>query len=298
MQRFKGQEGHKRLVEVFADHELVQHNEALAQQLAAVAKLKEYKKSQDVIVEQQESKYQLYFILTGKCDLLIGGSPVRVVESGETVGELPILDRSFRHTVTLRARERSVIATVPELQFRSIAKKCRVLWENMATALSKRLYETRGYKPQVTSKKVFIVHGHEAVKYELAHSLEKVGVDVTILHEQVEQGRTIIEKFSDHAAEAGFAVVLFTADDVGKKSKSADPLRPRARQNVVFEMGFFFGLLGRGRVCAVYDADIDLPSDLSGLARMERDSAGNWKHKVAREINAAGIEVDFGKFST
>ena len=119
---------------------------------------------------------------------------------------------------------------------------------------------------------------------------------MTILHEQLEQGRTILEKLSDHASEAGFAVVLLTADDVGgKKGASPDSLQPRARQNVVFELGLFIGLLGRRRVCAVCEAGVEFPSDLHGLAHIEPDSEGAWRHKVAKEIHGAEIEVDFSK---
>ena len=68
----------------------------------------------------------------------------------------------------------------------------------------------------VINRKVFVVHGRNAdLKYEIAHALQNAGLDVTILHEQPNQGRTILEKFADHAGEAGFAVVLLTADDVG-----------------------------------------------------------------------------------
>lgn len=145
------------------------------------------------------------------------------------------------------------------------------------------------------SKKVFIVHGHnEAIKYELAHSLGKAGLDVTILHEEPNKGRTLLEKFADHAGEAGFAVVLLTADDVGK-AKGTTVENLRARQNVVFELGFFCGLLGRKRVCAVYETGVEWPSDLHGLAYVPYDQGGGWKHKVAKEIDAAGIEVDFRK---
>ena len=146
-----------------------------------------------------------------------------------------------------------------------------------------------------SSSKVFIVHGHnKAIKYELAHSLQNAGVDVTILDEQTNEGRTILEKLADHATEAGFAVVLLSADDVGRaKSETVD--NPRARQNVVFELGLFCGLLGRKRVCAVREKGVEMPSDLHGLVYIEYDPAGSWKHLVAKEINSAGIKVDFSK---
>lgn len=147
------------------------------------------------------------------------------------------------------------------------------------------------------SKKVFIVHGHnDELKYEIAHSLQSAGLDVTILHKEANEGRTLLEKFADYAGEAGFAVVLLTADDVGgKKGASPDSFQPRARQNVVFELGFFFGLLGRGKVCAVYESGVEEPSDLHGLAKVQHDPTGRWIHDVAKEIYAAGIPVDFSK---
>jgi predicted nucleotide-binding protein len=137
------------------------------------------------------------------------------------------------------------------------------------------------------SRKVFIVHGHDVtLKYEIAHTLQNAGLDVTILHEQANQGRTMLEKFADHAAEAGFAVVLLTADDVGSAGRlpNYELLKPRPRQNVVFELGFFFGLLGRGRVCALYEAGVELPSDILGLGYVKYDSAGRWKQDVAKRF--------------
>jgi predicted nucleotide-binding protein len=147
------------------------------------------------------------------------------------------------------------------------------------------------------SKKVFIVHGHnDTLKYEIAHSLQKAGLDVTILHEEANKGRTILEKFSEHAAEVGFAIVLLTADDEGRtKDSLLAGLQARARQNVVFELGFFFGRLGRGRVCAVLESGVEIPSDLHGLVYVKHDSTGRWKTDVAKEIHATGINVDFSK---
>jgi hypothetical protein len=99
------------------------------------------------------------------------------------------------------------------------------------------------------SKEVFIVHGHNAaLKYEISHSLQSAGLDVTILHEEPNEGRTLLEKFADHAGRAGFAVVLLTADDVGSAGRISrfEPLQPRARQNVVFELGSSSACLDEG----------------------------------------------------
>jgi predicted nucleotide-binding protein len=142
--------------------------------------------------------------------------------------------------------------------------------------------------------KVFVVHGHDGeIKLEVAELLQRItGKRPVILHEQADSGRTIIEKFEDHASEAGFAVVLLTADDVGK-AKGAATLNTRARQNVVLELGFFFGKLGRSRVVALYEEGVELPSDIKGV--LYKSLAGNWHTELARELRAAGIEIDLSK---
>lgn len=142
--------------------------------------------------------------------------------------------------------------------------------------------------------RIFVVHGHDGnTKYEVAEYLEQVtGKRPVILHEQADSGRTIIEKFEAHASEAGFAVVLLTADDVGR-ANTEDELKPRARQNVVLELGFFIGRLGRSRVVALYEAGVELPSDLSGV--LYTALATNWHTALAKELRAAGIEVDLSK---
>jgi predicted nucleotide-binding protein len=143
-------------------------------------------------------------------------------------------------------------------------------------------------------KKVFVVHGHDGdVKYQVVEFLEKItGERPIVLHEQPDSGRTIIEKFEDHASDAGFAVVLLTADDLGR-AKEETTLSPRARQNVVLELGFFIGRLGRSRVVALHEAGVELPSDLSGV--LYKPLAGNWHTALAGELRVAGIEVDLGR---
>jgi len=145
------------------------------------------------------------------------------------------------------------------------------------------------------SNKVFIVHGHDdAALQGLARFLEKLGLDAIILMEQPDQGRTIIEKFEDSAADVGFAVVLLTPDDLGGLA-SAEDQRARARQNVIFELGYFAGQLGRGRVCLLRKGDVEIPSDLFGVIYTAMDSAEGWKSKLIRELKAAGLDFDAGK---
>lgn len=143
------------------------------------------------------------------------------------------------------------------------------------------------------TKKVFIVHGHdEGLKNAVARFLSRVGLSPIILHELPNRGRTIIEKFIDHS-DVGFAVVLLTADDKGGvATASSDDLGFRARQNVVMELGFFLGRLGRDRVAAIYDERVEMPSDYRGVLFLPYDRAGMWRHALIKEIKAAGIPID------
>lgn len=142
---------------------------------------------------------------------------------------------------------------------------------------------------------VFIVHGHdEARKHEVARFLASCTKnEPIILHEQPNAGATIIEKFERFAADAAFAVVIGTADDIGYAASHELDAKPRARQNVILELGFFFGALGRQRVVLLYDQTIERPSDIDGIVRIPFDDAGAWKMLLARELNEAGIAIDW-----
>jgi predicted nucleotide-binding protein len=141
---------------------------------------------------------------------------------------------------------------------------------------------------------IFIVHGHDGeTKLEVAGFVERItGGRPVILNEQADLGLTIIEKLEKYASEAGFAIILLTADDVGK-AKGAAQLNPRARQNVVLECGYFMAKLGRGRVVVLYETEVELPSDVSGV--LYKSLAGNWCIELARELKAAGIDIDFSR---
>ena len=146
-------------------------------------------------------------------------------------------------------------------------------------------------KIAINSNSVFIVHGHdEALKYKISNLLRKIGLEPIILHEQTNSCITIIEKIEKHGAEAGAAIILFTPDDTGKANKETD-YKNRARQNVVFEAGFFIGLLGRERTMIIKSDDsIELPGDLSGVVYSNSN-----EFAIARELRNMGFNVDMNE---
>jgi predicted nucleotide-binding protein len=144
------------------------------------------------------------------------------------------------------------------------------------------------------SNKVFIVHGHDGEAREtVARFLSLIGFVPVILHEQANRGRTVIEKVEANN-DVSFAVVLLTPDDVGR-SKAETELEPRARQNVLLELGYFIGHLGRENVCALKRGDVEIPSDFAGVVWEKMDAGGGWKQSLGRELQAAGHSIDWNK---
>ena len=144
---------------------------------------------------------------------------------------------------------------------------------------------------------VFIVHGRdEEAKQTVARFVEKLELKAIILDEQPNSGLTIIEKFEQLASDAGFAIVLLTPDDVGALKEEADEqLKLRARQNVILELGYFMGKLGRERVCLLLKGDLENPSDLDGILYVSMDNPDSWQLKLGQEMRNAGLPVDLNK---
>ncbi len=139
--------------------------------------------------------------------------------------------------------------------------------------------------------KVFIVHGHDGeLKEVVARVIERQGIKPIILSEQVNRGATIIEKIEANSDVNG-AICLFTSDDLGRE-KNEEIEKVRARQNVVFEAGYFIGKLGRENTILISDRDIELPSDLQGVVYSDR---GEWKFQVLKELRAMGYCIDYNK---
>lgn len=138
--------------------------------------------------------------------------------------------------------------------------------------------------------KVFIVHGHdETAKLDTARFVEKLGFESIIIHEQVNSGKTIIEKIEEYS-NVDFGIVLYTPCDVG--SKNGEELQARARQNVIFEHGYLIARLGRRNVCALVKGKIEIPNDISGVVYVPMDDHKAWKIAVAKELRNSGYVVD------
>jgi hypothetical protein len=143
------------------------------------------------------------------------------------------------------------------------------------------------------SNRVFVVHGHDnEMKQAVARTLEKLGLEAVILHEKPNRGQTLIEKIERYS-DVDFAVVLLSPDDTGySKAKGSDTAQPRARQNVILELGYFAGKLGRESVVALYRGEIELPTDYDGVLYTPYDGdSGTWRSELVAELKESGYSV-------
>lgn len=141
-------------------------------------------------------------------------------------------------------------------------------------------------------KDIFLVHGHdEAHLYKVSHWVHGItGITPIILSEQINRGKTLIEKFEDASSDSACAIVLMTPDDEARAKRDATAaLVERARQNVIFELGYFYGKLKRENVI-VLNFGVELPGDISGLVYIGEDS---WKVELGKELAALGYEAKF-----
>lgn len=154
--------------------------------------------------------------------------------------------------------------------------------------------------------RVFIVHGHETVVREKVRAkVQEMELIPVVLKQMPGMGISVFDKFRTEADRAHFAIVILTGDDRGStleklrphlesKDKNAivkvrEALRPRARQNVIFELGYFASLVGPRNVLVLYEDGVEGPSDYEML-HVPLDAGGDWLWQLGEELKHAGLQ--------
>lgn len=144
------------------------------------------------------------------------------------------------------------------------------------------------FKQKIRKQRIFVVHGHDDVlRLQVENFIRKIDLEPVVLMDQANSGDTIIEKI-ERCGNADFAIVLYTPCDVGR-NKDADKLQGRARQNVVFEHGYFIARLGREKVAAIIKQGVEIQNDIQGLVYLD---SNNWQHQLLKEFKSAQIKFN------
>ncbi len=182
--------------------------------------------------------------------------------------------------------------------------KC--VWQGKDSDARARLTEFLGEgavaKPAATAgqaatntvtNKVFIVYGHDVeAREQLELLLRRMKLEPVILQNLPVGGQTIIEKLESNL-DVRYACVLLTPDDEGHPAGQPKEKRPRARQNVVLEMGMFLVRLGRKRVAILHKGNLELPSDINGLIYIKFNKrVDEVKERLGAELQEAGFPIN------
>lgn len=211
-------------------------------------------------------------------------------------------DERIKQFLDLRFSLRSFNASTPSSQFEASYQeglsRAKLLLQDFLTEIPDPPADQSPKSKSTMGSDVFIVHGHDnETKQETARFIEKLNLNAVILHERPNKGRTVIEKLVGESESAGYAIILLTPDDIGFIKGNEKGAEGRARQNVVLELGYFLGKLGRERVCVLLKGSTSIPSDFSGVLYIQMDNAGKWKYDLANEMKEVGFKIDLNNIS-
>jgi len=266
--RFEGVDGKRRLVDVLMDQRLIEHDKALAERIADEGELVTLGVG-DVLVEQDSTDNDLYFIIEGEVSIVVNKRDVGTRAARDSVGEMALLDGSARRSATVVAAKPVCALKLTESRFREITAAFPNLWRSIAVAVAERLrHRARFHRPPNEKPIVFIGSSVEglAVAKEIQLGLKHSNLVARLWTNGVfGPGGVTIDALLAQVDVSDFALFVFGPDD---KITSRDEKYLGPRDNVVFELGLFMGRLDRERTYIVNENsdDIKIPSDLLGIS--------------------------------
>lgn len=267
IERFQGEEGHRRLVAVLTEHRLLAGIDGVAERLAIVGQLQSVAKG-DAFISQGATDTELFFIVVGAADIVINGKQVAIRHAGDHVGEMAAIEPTQPRAATVIARQPSVLLRVLEADFAAVANAHPVVWRRLAATLSRRLMQRNALIAQPrTQVRVFVMSSVEALpvtRLLVEHFQHDPFLTVVWDHGVFRASNYTLDELERQLEMSDFAIAVAHADDT---VITRGDEWPTMRDNVVFELGMFIGFLGRNRAFLMEPREdkLKLPSDLAGL---------------------------------
>jgi len=264
--RFEGEPHRDFLIQTLCTQRSVAGNRELAAEIASLAKVMDVEAGQAVI-EQNDTRTDVYFILTGGFNIVINGRAIKRIGEGQCFGEMAALSPQPR-SATVQAVEPSVVAMLPGPTLLELGRKYPDIYLSLARDLAKRLLERNALIAAPRTKiKVFIISSTEAlaIAKNVEKALEHDDVTVRLWTDGVfKVANYTLDDLETELDASDFAVAIAHPDD---KLQFRDEDWPAPRDNVVFELGYFMGRLGRRRAILMepQGQKVKLPSDLAGV---------------------------------
>lgn len=275
IERFQGDEGKRRLLDALLSQQAVQRTPEMAEDLAKIVKLEEYKAG-TAFIQQDAEDTDMFFILAGKVDIVVNQRVIAERAAGQHVGEMALIDLKAKRSASVIAEETTVVARITEPEFTTIAARHPTLWRYLALELANRLRE-RNRLVRIPNHKPHLFIGSSVESLAVARELQSI-----MAHDQwvaklwtdgvFMASSTTVRDLMVEVKRADFAIMVFAADDkvVSRHKQSDTP-----RDNVVFELGLFMGGVGPDRAFVVKPRGVALkiPTDLLGMKSLEYDAS-------------------------
>ena len=281
IERFTGQAGRRVLITALLDQRLVGHDEKVAIALAQAGKLIELNgnTTDSKFIHENGAETDLYLILAGHVSIRIKGHEIATRMAGMHVGDMAIIDSSAPRSASVVAREKTVLLKIEEPAFRILLKNYPILWRRLAIELADRLRQRSNLIHEPNPQPVVFV-GSSSESLDVARAvranLKAPALTIRLWKDRGVFGPslTTIEALAAAADGSDFAVLVLGADDF-VTSRGTTKLAPR--DNVILEIGWFMGAIGRERayVMKPMKADLKLPTDLLGVIMLSYGSARN-----------------------
>jgi len=267
MSRFQGDDGERRIIEALMANRLVEHDENLARRIFEKGQLAEFLTT-TTIIEQGGSDDDLFLILSGEVDVFVNGRYVATRGPREPIGEMALLEPSTPRSAKVVVRSTIIAIQLPEPVFHEIAFEFPRIWRPIAQIVAERLRQrTLMYRPPNPMPFLFIGCSTEGlgIAEQIKLGLKHAPVSTVIWHQGVFGPSGIpVDDLIKTVQTTDFAAFVFGPDDkvISRKHQSDAP-----RDNVLFELGMFMGVLGRDRTFIIRDQDNDIkvPSDITGM---------------------------------
>lgn len=264
--RFRA-DGGRRLVAALSEFRLLAGVEGLSERLAAAGELLEVAAGESFI-RQNGDETDVYFVVAGSADVVVNGKAVAIRHAGDHVGEMAAIEPAQLRSATLTAREPCVLLKLSEIDFIALADAHPLVWRRLAATLSRRLIQRNSLIATPRNKvRVFVMSSAEALPVTrlLVQHFEHDPF-LTVVWDQgvFRASNYTLEELERQLELADFAIAVAHADDT---VITRGDEWPTVRDNVVFELGMFIGVLGRKRAFLMEPREdkLKLPSDLAGL---------------------------------
>jgi CRP/FNR family cyclic AMP-dependent transcriptional regulator len=283
--RFKGESGRRVLLEALKTQKLVNGDADLAEEIAAVGELLEVEPANGII-DQGAFDNSIYFILAGSFEIVVNGRRVGARGPNDHVGEMAAIMPFLPRSASVIAQTRSVVLELTEAEFAALGSEYPGIWHCIAKELAHRLMQRNALVIKArTNVRVLIISSVEALDIARAiqSAFEHDPFDVVVWTDGVfRASQYALESLECELDQSDFAIAVAQPDDL---TQSRGKLSPSPRDNVLFELAFFMGKLGRHRTFLVEPRDtgdeLKLPTDLKGINTIK------YKYAPGKDLSAA-----------